>query len=1636
MDVTERAALLIGVPSYDSELFESFPHVVEADLRRMRDVLEKSDYSVTTCGMGDQGDGTATMNEIRREMKTALRQAPSGGVLLIYYTGHGVVIDGKSYLVPRDAFDDPDGIDVESLVPLVPPGVQNSPAQLIVFFVDACRNEVSDSSLDPSGGGELPVPPNGAFVVVNSCSPGEWSGFSEDGSYFTHALAEALDRRSQARTLEEVIAEAKRQLKRRSALSDDIEQNPREASSRSGLTDEVITSTKICHGEQVVESWQQAAEATALWKRAAGPVHEIKKAVVRIVGACASHWLDARTHLHEGAGLFDVWSSPEHAPRVLTMLEKLVPEATRLSPTELAAVITTPFVREVMLDAGLRLAAGIHPEDFSKRYGERARSDLEITHDQHEHVWRRAEGLDRRGRVEARGALAMWLVHRWLSGRASLARDAEVVERIEEISATASGESGLTGPELCSHLGVLLRCADGGLDEETLLADLTAKAFDQRLRTLGALLWLSGVLAADARRMPSIVVDHIGVTDELSLPDLHDAIRKVEWHQPENKPNELALFSICGHPALYTVFEGVARRAGRVLQAVRALQLDAGLAHGLPQKFTHDLLRPEYNSGRPLFETPPLQFRLSDEKVRELLMGRQLYGEPELAIRELYQNALDACRYRRTRREYLSRTRSGRDHRIGAEPPEWEGRIVISQGVHNGREYIECSDNGVGMSAQILKNTFTNAGERFIYQPAFRAENARWQELDPPLELIPNSQFGVGVFSYFMIAEEIEIETWPTDTDDNLEKDGSFVRIASSGSLFQIEPRRSPRGGGTVVRLYLTGEDKVSVLKTMRRLLWTSEFRVTVTEDGVPPEVWERDELRYSGTAVTPLAHGEDFWWVNGEGGLAADGIRTNEDRYGLVVNLRGRRRPRFTVDRNRLRRWDREWIDRQVVESLPALADWHGFTFNWLWNLTEKTPEIGQTIFDWLVENDRTLRLQGSFAHGTAPPAALIGCLHLDSLLFKGVLNGWGGGFYWLTAWRAGVWRGYAGFKFMERVAIPESVAGYPVVRPLDASILGDLYDKARRGAILGRAVVSELLAAAANETESPAVRLRRLRRFAITGLNLRATRYIPPVDRRFHSDDRHAADGTENQSLLLAVPAWTRPGEPPRPDAGCWLVLASEQLQVSLLDVVERAARLVPPDWEPPDPAIVSALGQRIFEAADIDMISRRDPWGERWINQDVPPSQIMRMSARLGRSVPEVLAGYEKLAPLGFVILGGELMPHDVSAVEHEALLLVDRMKTPLTIFHMMMLADQHQITVEAVVNHLSRIRNAGFITFPDEFGADIGFVPGGDEITVVREYLYYYDPRTSDRKLAVGWLAFRGLVWHIHSGSKDTVGDRIDKCRRLLDLADPRRPVTVPEVLVLACDLSMTMSQAIQFYEMLLPQTADLSLLPSTAFGSDLDVHWPERFALTNWLEVVRAKETEVTWSVNAADLVGEGADLRVSATVLIDSLEPFREVGAPLPVLEAADRAELASHVVDRFDERMLRALDDDDGVWFEPISEISPLHLVRIAGEFGWTPAQTRIRMARFVPLGLTMDIPAEACDEEIVSWQDLLVLTTYLDGQEPALSGEVSVQHLADAAEEIGETVAEVRDRLTRFTGLFGFTLAPAPDEGTTQDA
>src|SRR5690606_13595771 len=180
------------------------------------------------------------------------------------------------------------------------------------------------------------------------------------------------------------------------------------------------------------------------------------------------------------------------------------------------------------------------------------------------------------------------------------------------------------------------------------------------------------------------------------------------------------------------------------------------------------------------------------------------------------QNALDACGYRQARTEYLRRTQGFADG--------WTGRIRFEQGIDaDGRPYLDCIDNGIGMGVRELSDVFAQAGVRLGDLPEFIEEQAEWARLDPPVQLHPNSRFGIGVLSYFMLADEV---TGGTCRMERAGTPGPLLRvsIAGPGSLFRIRTLGPGRECGTTVRLHLRSATAVSCVETLRNVLWVAEY--------------------------------------------------------------------------------------------------------------------------------------------------------------------------------------------------------------------------------------------------------------------------------------------------------------------------------------------------------------------------------------------------------------------------------------------------------------------------------------------------------------------------------------------------------------------------------------------------------------------------------------------------------------------------------------------------------------------------------------------------------------------------------------------------------------------------------------------
>lgn len=168
---------------------------------------------------------------------------------------------------------------------------------------------------------------------------------------------------------------------------------------------------------------------------------------------------------------------------------------------------------------------------------------------------------------------------------------------------------------------------------------------------------------------------------------------------------------------------------------------------------------------------------------------------------------------------------------------------------------------------------------------------------------------------------------------------------------------------------------------------------------------------------------------------------------------------------------------------------------------------------------------------------------------------------------------------------------------------------------------------------------------------------------------------------------------------------------------------------------------------------------------------------------------------------------------------------------------------------------------------------------------------------------------------------------------------------------------------------------------------------------------------------------------------LGQLDPFRVSDDILPSFDECTKDDLNQVKIDEYDLDMLTTFDELGELTY--LHTIKSLQLVQIAGRLGWTLAEAHCRFVRLVPIGVTLEYPQVELPDEIVYWYDLLILTTYFDGQEPIISGKIDQAYLEKAAreifdaphEQIPEKAALLRERLKTYSQLFQFELDTPED-------
>ena len=198
-----------------------------------------------------------------------------------------------------------------------------------------------------------------------------------------------------------------------------------------------------------------------------------------------------------------------------------------------------------------------------------------------------------------------------------------------------------------------------------------------------------------------------------------------------------------------------------------------------------------------------IEFHIDRKKILDLLIGRSLYPRKDVAIREVLQNSIDACKLRK------------------AFDKDFDPEITVYQD----GDIISIEDNGIGMDFTTAEKYLSLVGSSYYSSEEFRKSSSNKQYFDPI------SRWGLGFLSCFLIAQEVTIETKKIDSQAC-----KFV-ISSIDSkwTYEVGTRKIP---GTIVTLRLGAENRsLDVVSVICNYVKRSEIPIYLISDGLKKQL-------------------------------------------------------------------------------------------------------------------------------------------------------------------------------------------------------------------------------------------------------------------------------------------------------------------------------------------------------------------------------------------------------------------------------------------------------------------------------------------------------------------------------------------------------------------------------------------------------------------------------------------------------------------------------------------------------------------------------------------------------------------------------------------------------------------------------
>ncbi|MCG8687400.1 MAG: ATP-binding protein [Desulfobacterales bacterium] len=250
-----------------------------------------------------------------------------------------------------------------------------------------------------------------------------------------------------------------------------------------------------------------------------------------------------------------------------------------------------------------------------------------------------------------------------------------------------------------------------------------------------------------------------------------------------------------------------------------------------------------------------MKFSVDSMAALKLLTGNRLYSDQRVFLRELVQNAVDACNLKRI------------------FEPDHNPEIAIQFDP----EYktIRFKDNGIGMDRQWIEKYFLKVGISFYQSGDLKTLHKSRMDC----HFI--SKFGIGFLSSFLAADQVEIRTRKNNGP------GMIITIHTLEDYFDVKISQEPMENGTEVILFLSPSnisfsrnmDYVCYLKNNLRFL---SIPVTLTDHQARTSIIGKETFPYEITNRTGRDFVAPLKFKDAEGHLFLKAKKATDTLYGL----------------------------------------------------------------------------------------------------------------------------------------------------------------------------------------------------------------------------------------------------------------------------------------------------------------------------------------------------------------------------------------------------------------------------------------------------------------------------------------------------------------------------------------------------------------------------------------------------------------------------------------------------------------------------------------------------------------------------------------------------------------------------------